>query len=123
MNTPTTHQDWLADVQEAYISASQRFLKGTSAISSVHELFKLAAVIAAQRRGIEDSDLIERMQRHVVQQVETDIINGGQYADYKFHFVISYIHAHTPAGILEELTADEIMEYVNSEWDLFDIDT
>ncbi len=123
MNIPTNHQDWLIDVQEAYVAASKCFLKGASPISNRHELFKMAAIVAAERRGIVDSDLIEEMNVYVVQQVEADISNGGQFSDYKFHFVISYIHAHTPAGIVEELVADKIMEYVNNEWDLFDVNT
>jgi len=83
----------------------------------------MSAFVAAERRGIVDSDLIDEMNDYVVQQVEADILNGGQFSDYKFHFAISYIHAHTPAGIVEELMADQIMEYVNNEWDLFDVNT
>ena len=44
-----------------------------------------------------------------------------EVSDYKFHFVISYIHAHTPAGLIDEFHADRIMEYVNDHWNLFDV--
>jgi len=112
------NQDWLTDAQEAYAAARKCSLKGASPISHRNELFNMAASVAAERRGIEDSGVIDGMTDYVVQQVEADILNGGQFSDYKFHFVISYIHAHTPAGIVAKLVADKIMEYVNSEWDL-----
>ena len=119
MTTPTTQHDWLEDVQEAYVSACKRHLEGTSAISNRHELFKTSASVAAERRGIVDPHLIQEMNDYVIRQVEIDLSNGGQLSDYKFHFAISYIHAHTPAGTIEEVEADGVMEYINSHWDLF----
>jgi hypothetical protein len=116
-----TKRDWLADVKEAYQCACERFHSGSLPISSLAELFKTAAVLSAERRGIAAPALVQQMNDYVVQHVETDLSNGGSLSDYKFHFVISYIHAHTPAGIIDELHADRVMEYVNDHWNLFDV--
>ena len=123
MITPKTNQDWLSEIRKAYFSACTDFRNGTSDISHLCDLFKTAAFIVAKRRGIVEPDLIQEMNDYVLRQVEIDLTNGGQLSDFRFHFVISYIHAHTPAGIIEELKADRIMEYVNSHWDLFDNET
>jgi len=121
MNTPKTKCEWLTDVKEAYQSACERFHAGSLPISSLTELFKVAAVLSSERRGITTPHLIQEMNEYVVKSVETDLSYGGSLSDYKFNFVISYIHAHTPAGIIEELHADRIMEYVNYNWNLFDV--
>ena len=120
MSTPKTNQDWLSDVKKAYLFACADARDRKSEFSHLPDLFRAAAYIAAKRRGISDPALIQTMNDYVVRQVENDLTNGGQLSDYKFHFVISYVHAHTPAGIIEELKADRIMEYVNDHWDLFD---
>jgi len=121
MKTPETNPDWLADVKEAYDSACERFHSGSFPISSLTELFKTAAILSAERRGITAPQLIQKMNDYVVHDVETDLSNDGSLSDYKFHFVISYIHAHTPACIIDELHADRVMEYVNDHWNLFDV--
>lgn len=40
--------------------------------------------------------------------------------DYKFYFVSFYIAAHVQAGIINELTGDRILGYVNENISLFD---
>lgn len=119
MKTPKTLIEWLADVKEAYASAESRFESGQLDIQSMTESFRCAAPIAASRRGIVDSVVIAEMAKYVVDQMEEDVRNGTELSEYKFNFVISYIHAHTPAGIINEMTADRVTEYVNDEWDLF----
>lgn len=120
MKTPETYREWLADVQDAFQSACQRSQSRPPPLSNLTELFNTAAPIAAERRHIVDPDQIQEMTEYVQEQVEADLKNGAELSDYMFHFVISYIHAHTPAGILTELEADKIMAYVNDHWNLFD---
>lgn len=119
MKTPTTLPEWKSDVQDAYDNALRRFESGTLGLCSLTELFRSAAEIAAERRGIATEDQIERMTHHVVERVEHGIRLGDDLGEYKFNFVISYIHAHTPPEIINEFEADDIMEYVNTHWDLF----
>ena len=120
MKTPATLPEWLVDVQDAYDNASRRFESGTAALLDLTELYKLAAPIAAARRGISSDATIDSMTRHICGRIDSDIELGGTLSDYKFHFVYSYIHAHTSAGVVDEFNADDIMGYVNDHLDLFD---
>jgi len=90
------------------------------AIPDITELFKVSALIAAERRGITSPELVQQMSDHVVRQIESDLKIGADPAEFKFHFVISYIHSHTSAHLIDEMNADRIMNYVNDHWDLFD---
>ena len=116
IKTPETLSEWLGDVQDAYAMATQSLNSG----DHLTDLFKLAAPIVTARRGVSAQDTIEAMARHVVERVDSDLELGGSLSDYKFHFVYSYIHAHTQAGVIDEFQADDVMGYVNDHWDLFD---
>jgi|GEM_PF-3136577 len=121
MKTPKTFPDWLSDVQDAYETALHWFETRTFVdVCSLPEVSRCAAQLAAVRRGIESEDQIESMIEYVVGRVEDDIRRDADLGDHKFHFVISYIHAHTPPEIIDELKADDVMMYVNDYWDLFD---
>jgi len=118
--TPETLAEWLTDVQDAYQFACRQFYAGSFQISTITDLFKSAASVAAERRNISATEIIQEMTDYVQEQIESDLAHGAELADYKFNFVISYVHSHTPAGILDELEADAVMDYVNDRWDLFD---
>lgn len=120
MKTPETLPAWLVDVQDAYDEALRFFDSDAAAHLDLTELYKLAAPIAAARRGISDQDTIDSMTQHTFERVDSDIELGGSLSAYKFHFVYSYIHSHTSPEVIDEFGADDVMGYVNDHWDLFD---
>lgn len=111
---------WRADVLSAFEKAAKRYDRGDTDLEDVGELFRLAAVYAAENRGITDQDKIQQMLEHSIESVERDRqLEPASDEDVFFEFTIAYIDAHVAAGIVAELEADKIMDYLNDNIDLF----
>ena len=120
MKSPETNIQWLSDVQEAYDTAKYQFENGILEIEVIEDLYKSAAQMAANNRGISDPEILNEMYSFSTEPVEHDItLNPAEREKYKFQFVIAYIHSHVPAGFITEKEGDRIMDYVNEKWDLF----
>jgi hypothetical protein len=121
LKLPETNSQWLSDVQDAYENAIYSFENGLLGIEVIEELYKSAAQVAANNRGIGDPEILDEMYSFSTEPVEHDFsLNPAERAKYKFQFVIAYIHSHVPAGYFTEMEGDRIMDYVNEKWDLFD---
>ncbi len=81
----------------------------------------MAPRLAAVERNYVDINEIEIMVDAAVTAVEDDArVDEASRGKIKFNFVSSYVFAHVHMGYLEELEADELMNYLNDSWDLFD---
>lgn len=120
MKSPETNSQWLSDVQGAYDTVKYQFENGILEIEVIEDLYKSAAQVAANNRGISDPEILNEMYSFSTEPVEHDIsLNPAEREKYKFQFVIAYIHSHVPAGFITEMEGDRIMDYVNEKWDLF----
>ncbi len=120
MKSPETNSQWLSDVQGAYDTAKYQFENGILEIEVIEDLYKSAAQMAANNRGISDPEILDDMSSFSTEPVEHDFsLNPAEREKYKFQFVIAYIHSHVPAGFITEMEGDRIMDYVNEKWDLF----
>ncbi len=120
MKLPKRKRHWRTDVHSAFKRAIKRYESGDVALDDIEDLYKLGAPIAAQNRGIKDSETIKRMAEFTEKCVEEDhAIEPSNKHQVIFHFVSAYLYAHVPAGILDEIEADRVMEYLNDTLDLF----
>jgi hypothetical protein len=120
LKSPETNSQWLSDVQGAYDTVKYQFENGILEIEVIEDLYKSAAQVAANNRGISDPEILNEMYSFSTEPVEHDIsLNPAEREKYKFQFVIAYIHSHVPAGFITEMEGDRIMDYVNEKWDLF----
>jgi len=120
LKSPETNSQWLSDVQGAYDTAKYQFENGILGIEVIEDLYKSAAQMAANNRGISDPEILDEMSSFSTEPIEHDFsLNPAEREKYKFQFVIAYIHSHVPAGFITEMEGDRIMDYVNEKWDLF----
>lgn len=120
INIPKNNSEWLAEVKEAYEAALNEFERGELDILEKEALYIVAPLFAAKNRGIVDEEVIDEMCEHTQENAEQDFANDEEsISEFKFHFVIAYIHSHVSPGLLPEMEADRVMEYVNDQWQLF----
>jgi len=120
MNIPKSNPEWLAEVKEAYEAALNEFERGELDVLEKEALYLVAPLFAAKNCEIEDEEIIDEMCEHTQENAEQDFsIDEDSTGEFKFHFVIAYIHSHVPVGLVSEMEADRIMEYVNDHWKLF----
>lgn len=121
MNSSTDFEFWLSDAQSAYEEVKKKHNDKLLDICKREEFYKVAPLIAAERRRIEDDEVIAEMSGFTAQHVEHDFsVDPESKSRYQFQFVIAYIHAHVPAGIFTEMEGDRIMDYINDHRDLFE---
>lgn len=121
MNSSIDFEFWLEDAQRAYEEVKESYNANLLDIGGKDELYKVASLIAAERRGIEDDRVVAEMARFTVENTENEFsVDPESKYQYQFQFVIAYVHAHVPAGIFTEMEGDRIMDYLNDHWDLFE---
>ena len=117
MKLPTRNRNWLKEVQLAYGKATRELARRNITIS---EIYTLAPEYVAKNRGIKDAkkiqDILDWIIANVAQEKELEPDAKGTH---RFHFVSAYIIGHQIAGLLDEMACDRIIDYINSEWDLF----
>ncbi|HEY5624271.1 MAG TPA: hypothetical protein VIV14_10970 [Gammaproteobacteria bacterium] len=120
MRTLRRKRHWRADVIAAFARAMKHFESGESGLEDITGLYKLAAGIAADNRLIRDTRTRAQMAEFAEELVEHDhAIEPDNKYEVLFHFVSAYLYAHVPAGILKEMEADRVMDYLNDTLDLF----
>ena len=121
MNSKLDFEFWLTDVKCAYEEVKKRYKEKLLDIREKEEFYKVAPLIAAERRRIEDDGVIAEMVRLTDESVEREFsVDPESKGHYQFQFVIAYVHAHVPAGLFTEMEGDRIMDYINDRWDLFE---
>lgn len=117
MRIPNRNRGWLKEVQKAYAKAEKLAARENTPIE---EIYLYAADLVASIRGVSDTTLIEEMRFGVVKAVESDCeIDGDARKHYKFHFVSGYMFAHMVPEILDIREVERILDYLNSNWELF----
>ena len=110
-------KEWLKEAEES-LSFALNAAKGGGI--TLQNLYMLAPIIYSERKKTQNEALIQEMIRANDKQVKTDwSFDEKSKEQYKFHFVSSYLFCFVIAGKIDDFKYDEIMEYVNSEMDLF----
>ena len=113
---------WRADVLSAFEHAAKLYDRGEAGIDDWQDLYKLAARFAAENRGIKDKATQQKMLEYSIEGVEYDHQVEPRNKDkVLFHFTIAYVDAHVAAGLVGELEADKIMEYLNENIEFFPV--
>ena len=108
---------WLKETEE---SLSEAVAASKNGAIPLQNLYMLAPIIYSERQKTENELLIQEMIEANDQQVEKEWSLDEKSKDqYKFHFVSSYLFCFVISGKIDEFKYDEIMEYVNSQIDLF----
>lgn len=108
---------WLKETEESLYEAVAASKNGAIPLQN---LYMLAPIIYSERQKTKNELLIQEMIEANDQQVAKEWALDEQSKDqYKFHFVSSYLFCFVISGRIDEFKYDEIMEYVNSQIDLF----
>jgi len=83
-------------------------------------MFMLAPIIYSQKHHMNNDALFQEMCDANEAQVEYEwSVDEKSKAQYKFHYVSSYLNCFVMAGKMDEMKYDRIMEFVCSEVALF----
>jgi len=122
MKTPKSYELWAQEALEAFDEAKQLLNEGKSIASDKYELFRQAPIIASFKRNINGNDRGSNMLSVINEIIESDFsVDTEAKQNYFFYFVLAYVHSHTYADFISEKEADQIMEYINDNYNLFKI--
>lgn len=117
MSSKKTMKGWLNEVEESLSAAINASNDGSIPLQN---LYMLAPIIYSERQKTKNESLIQEMIDANDRQVAEDWSHDEKSKDqYIFHFVSSYFFCFVVAGKIDEFKYDQIMEYVNSQMDLF----
>jgi len=117
MNSKTTMEEWLKEVEESLSKAIYASNDGSVPLQNV---YMLAPIIYSERQKTNNESLIQEMIEANDRQVAEDYSHDEKSKDqYKFHYVSSYLFCFVVAGKIDEFRYDKIMEHVNNHMDLF----
>lgn len=117
MNFPLRNRHWLKESLKALESAERRAKREAT---DIEFLYQYAVEHIVKNRGISDSETIEDIKEYIQSLVDQDCrVDSNSKRQYKFHFVSSYIYGHVPTGLIDDIPADRVMEYVNDNTNLF----
>ena len=117
MKIPDRNRHWKKEIEKALASAEKRAEKEGLERES---LYKYAVDYITKNRGISDDALV----REVAEQIEADIkysreVDPDSRLNFRFGFVSSYLYGHATAGVIDEIYADKILDYISRNMDLF----
>jgi len=108
---------WLIEIEEALSEALNAIAGGDI---PPENMYMLATIFYSQRQNMNNDSLIKEMNEATEQMVKDDwSYDERSKYQYKFHFVSAYLFCFVVAGKINEMKFDKIMEYVNSQIDLF----
>lgn len=111
---------WRADVLSSFERAAKLYDRGESGLDDWRDLYMLAPGIAAKNRGVTSPTVLNHMSEYASEGVQHDHRVEPKNKDHVlFHFTSAYVDAHVAAGLVGELEADRIMDYLNENIDLF----
>ena len=114
-------REWLERAQKS-LSMAQDAIDSGSDIPK-ENMYKLAPLFYSQINHMNNEQLLDEMSEANEAQFREDCSHdeNSKY-QYKFHYVSSYLYCYVVAGKLDELKYDRVMDYVNSQLDLFQSD-
>ena len=122
MKTPKTYELWAEEVFEAFDEAMQLIEVKRCIINDKHEIFRQAPLLASFKRKINGTDRGINMLSVIDEIIEKDFsVDSEAKNNYFFYFVLAYVHSHTFADFITDKEADNIMEYLNDNYNLFEI--
>jgi hypothetical protein len=108
---------WLTETKESLEKALEIASGGSIPLQN---LYMLAPIIYAERQKTNNDTLIQEMIDANDKQVKSDwALEQKSKSRYTFYFVSSYLYCFVVADKIDEFKYDQIMEYVNSNMDLF----
>ena len=117
MKSSKTMEQWLKETEDSLSVALDASKDGSIPLQN---LYMLAPIVYSERQKTKNEALIQEMTDANDQQVKTDwSYDEKSKEQFKFHYVSSYLYCFVVAGKIDEFKYDEIMEYVNSQMDLF----
>ena len=117
MRQSETMKKWLKETEE---SLSEAIDSSKNGAIPLHNLYMLAPIIYSERQKTKNESLIQEMIEANDKQVAKEWSLDEKSKDqYKFHFVSSYLFCFVVSGKIDEFKYDEVMEYVNSQMELF----
>jgi len=120
MKTPKTYELWAQEAFEAFEEAKQLMTEGKGLANDKFELFRQAPLIASFKRNINGNDRGINMLSVIDEIIENDFsVDTEAKENYFFYFVMAYVHCHIYADFITEKEADQIMEYINDNYNLF----
>ena len=120
MKTPKSYELWAQESFEAFDEAEQLLNEGKSIASDKYELFRQAPIIASFKRNINGNDRGSNMLSVINEIIENDFsVDAEAKQNYLFYFVLAYVNSHTYADFISEQEADQIMEYISENYNLF----
>jgi len=122
MKTPKTYELWAEEAFEAFNEALQLMEERRCIINDKYEIFRQAPLMASFKRNINGTDRGINMLSVINEIIERDFsVDSEAKYNYFFYFVFAYVHCHTFADFITEKEADNIMEYINDNYNLFEI--
>lgn len=119
-NMPPTHRDWAEEALTAYELALGELHNGTAIVEDKINLFRVAPLMAAQNRGMDNVERTVDMLAVTTADIERDFeVDAEARTNCLFYFVFAYVHCHVHGDYLDEMEADRIMEFINDHYDLF----
>ena len=87
---------------------------------SKENLYKLAPLFYSKKKKTNNDALIQMMCDANDEQIEQDCSFDPESINrYKFNYVASYLYCYVVAEKIDDFKYDRIMDYVNSNMDLF----
>jgi hypothetical protein len=111
-------EKWLREVSQSLESAIEKAAAGSIPLQN---LYMLAPLLYSETHNMRNDELLQEMIEATEAQVAADAAHDDQSrAQYKFHYVASYLFCFVISGKVEEMQYDRIMEYVTERMDLFE---
>ena len=111
---------WLKEAEESLKEAINASKDGSIPLQNI---YALAPIIYSKRQNTNNDSLIQEMIDETDSMVKEDWSHDeNSKKHFKFHFVSSYLYCFVVSGKINESKYDDIMEYVNSEMNLFSDD-
>lgn len=108
---------WLKEAQESLAEAEAACERGDIPLEN---MYMLAPIIYSERKNTNNESMLKEMSEEIEDMVQADwACDPKSKAQYKFHFVSSYLYGFVVAGKVPELKYDEIMGFVCEQLDLF----
>ena len=122
MQKPKTYKDWANEAFLAYKTAMHLLEKRSLLVNDKYEIFRHAPTLASIDRDINGKTRgIEMFS--VIKDIEQDFkVDAEARQHFYFNFIYAYIHSHTYADLLDEFEADRIMDYINNNYELFNVE-
>ena len=110
-------EKWLLESEES-LGRAMEAIKGGDI--SKENLYKLAPLFYSKKKKTNNDALIQMMCDANDEQIEQDCSFDPESINrYKFNYVASYLYCYVVAEKIDDFKYDRIMDYVNSNMDLF----